>query len=147
MADLALPPSSTHFSEHLRVALGLRQDFYTFDLAMWDSESETRVFRPFPMHLPHECWAEEYVRHPESFDTSVSRDLLPPALETHPVTVMNGTECTVPVGLYSDGVPHTNSRVSKAPLALDPCKKSSEFLIRRAARMAKNTHEHQTNEI
>ena len=107
MRDLALDPKSTHFAEHLRRALGVRSDFYVFQVPMWDAETNSRVLRDFPMHLPHECWAEEFDRSPADFKIPGDRSTLPPAWSAHPVTAVNGEDATVPIGLYSDGVPHS----------------------------------------
>jgi hypothetical protein len=104
--DLAANPSSAHAAEHLRNALNVtsENDFYFADVPMWNHTTQVRELRKFPMSLPHERFCEEC----RDFDVcSYQRNLFPPRYWSHPVTLTTGQAKTVPIGYFSDGVPHT----------------------------------------
>ena len=109
VGDLALDPSDTHHARHLRHALGMkaRELSYVISVPMWCAHTDARVYKDFPLMLPHESFAQNYERQPDEFDvTTVPSDDLPPHYAGHPVTIARGTR-SVPIGFYSDGVPHT----------------------------------------
>jgi hypothetical protein len=111
VADLALHPdsSSGNFSKHLKRALKMRaaSTFYCASVPMWDKDTETRYEAQFPMNLPHDIFAAEFIRDPSSFDTSnFDLDEVPAHFFDHVVTKESG-RC-VPLGYFSDAVPFTN---------------------------------------
>lgn len=76
---------------------------------MWDHDTQSRYLCSFPLYLPHEVFADEYVRDPSSFDfANFNMDKLPPNFFNHKVMVDHAPYVT-PLGYYSDGVPFTRS--------------------------------------
>eukprot|EP00959_Pyramimonas_sp_CCMP1952_P040731 851758-Pyramimonas_sp.AAC.1 len=65
--DLSLPPTSTHFAEHVRKAVGMigETGFYEVEVPMWDKVQEKRVMRPIHINLPHDVFAKEATQHPD----------------------------------------------------------------------------------
>jgi hypothetical protein len=106
VSDLAVNPSSVHQAEHLRNVLNTTSpsDFYFADVPMWNHTTQHRELRKYPMSLPHERFAVEC----QNFDVcSYQRSDFPPRYWHHPVTLAKGHAKTVPIGYFSDGVPHT----------------------------------------
>lgn len=69
---------------------------------MGNKDGERR-FEDFPFSLPHERFAEEFAKNPAAFEV---HEQLPRTYREHPITVAHGPQ-SKPLGLYSDGVPHT----------------------------------------
>ena len=81
--------------------------FYYAKIPMWCSTEEKRVHREFPMRLPHEAFAAEDEKKPKDFNVlSFSPEELSPMFVNHVVT-RNHPGMTVPLGYFSDDVPHT----------------------------------------
>ena len=107
--DMAMDPESRHQAEHLRDALNARSSaaFFVGSVPMWDSRTEDRAFSPFPLSLPHEEFARVWAKHPWELDVAnAEEDSLPATLYDHPAYHERG-DGAVPVGLFSDAVPHT----------------------------------------
>ena len=108
--DLASPPDSTNHAEFLRSAINARQakTFYFAKVPLWDQEKEERCLFPFPMALPHEEFARLYPSSPGDYDVmAVEQWDLPLTYMEHQVYMDKGS-LAVPLGYFSDAVPHTN---------------------------------------
>jgi hypothetical protein len=76
---------------------------------MWDKDSESRYLSDFPLFLPHEAFAKYASEKPEEFTVALfDPSMLPPTYHQHPVTQAKG-QLSVPIGYFSDAVPHTKS--------------------------------------
>lgn len=104
-----MPPESHRQAEHLTqcIATSVESKFYSTQLPTWDNAEQRRTKIPFPIRLPHESFASEFVKAPEEFDVGrYTPENYPPQYRAHPVTVAKGRD-SVPIGYFSDGVPHT----------------------------------------
>eukprot|EP00969_Alexandrium_andersonii_P300533 13286691-Alexandrium_andersonii.AAC.1 len=111
VADLAHDPASSHQAEVLMRAIGARaaSTFFYTDIPLWDHIEEQRVVERFPFDLPHEHFATLFAQKPSDFKVELLDDpYLPEAYRDHAVTTGKGSKAC-PVGLFSDGVPFTNT--------------------------------------
>ena len=112
VADLACKPDSvTAAADHVRRAISARakSTFYIAQVPMKSSgdEGEQRRLCEFPMNLPHDDFARQYKEAPDEFNIALHADTrVPPGYSRHPVVHAKGA-LACPVGLFSDGVPHT----------------------------------------
>ena len=109
VADLAVRPGLTRQAEHLRQVMNARarDTFYVARIPMWDHTEERRTFFEFPMDLPHEAFARQHGQDPAPFVLHPDQhEHLPPSFFEHEVYIANG-DMTVPIGYFSDAVPHT----------------------------------------
>jgi hypothetical protein len=76
---------------------------------MWSKHTESRYLnKDFPISLPHERFFELLEQRPADFNTVDINDL-PGTYASHPVVLERGHADTVPLTLYSDGVPFSKT--------------------------------------
>ena len=113
VADLGMPPEDRgeNFSRHLRTALGHRPTMYVGKVPIFDRSTNGRAMIDFPIRAPHEEFAAAFRATPRDFNVALLSDAdlsgLPSAWHAHPVTLAKGTK-SVPIGYFSDAVPHTH---------------------------------------
>ena len=113
VADLACSPSQSeqHAADHVRRAIAVRakSTFYIAQVPMKSDEEPgvQRLLCEFPMNLPHADFARQYNKAPDQFKIALHGDIrVPPSYSRHPVALAKA-DMACPVGLFSDGVPHT----------------------------------------
>ena len=109
VADLGVDPKLTKQAEFLRVALQVRcaETFFVARVPLWDHTKEERCVVDFPMSLPHEDFSSCFKASPESFRTDLASDLVLPRTYFEHVVYKEIGWKAVPIGYFSDGVPHT----------------------------------------
>ena len=108
VSDLALDPCRHDHAEVLRERLGTNSTraFFTVPVSMYDKELDDRGRLPFPVNLPHEHFAWLYEQDPSDFLVESADGDLPDTYWNHPVQ-RRAKSKAVPLGFFSDGVPHT----------------------------------------
>ena len=107
--DLGVNPASKgqNHARAARRALGLnvvRQTIYFIMLPIWDWDTQSRVVAKFPIRLPHELLAEDFLKRPEKYCMKKidPADYMVPAYSENEVVKQYGVGNVMPVGIYTD---------------------------------------------
>jgi hypothetical protein len=110
-SDLGVNPYSKggNHARAARRALGLhvvRQNSYNIMLPIWDWDTQSRIVVKFPIRLPHELLAADFLKRPDKYCMKKldPADYMVPSYYENDLVKRYGVGHILPVGIYTDKV-------------------------------------------